>query len=191
MNGRREVSPSWPPSAQLVDLARLGDRDALGQLLRGGHPRLVAFFRGSGPNHADAEDLAAQVCEAVVKGIPKLRQVAAFEGWFWSIARTTLRGWIRRHRRELRSPPSPVAPRQPEDLVVEADEHAQIRAALDLLSVRDRQLLWLREVEHLSYEDIGGRLGAAVGTVRVACHRARARLEEAYNSLTLETDEGG
>jgi RNA polymerase sigma factor (sigma-70 family) len=48
------------------------------------------------------------------------------------------------------------------------------------LSTRDRQLLWLREVEGLSYDDIGSRLGATVGTVRVACHRARQRLEEVY-----------
>ncbi len=55
--------------------------------------------------------------------------------------------------------------------------------ALDHLSDRDRQLLWLREVEGLSYDEIGGRLRATAGTVRVACHRARKRLEEAYRAL--------
>ena len=137
------------------------------------------------------DDLAAQVCEAVVKGIPKLREVGAFEGWFWSIARTTLRGWIRRHRRDPRPPPQPAAPRQPEEFVLEAEEHSDIRAALDLLSMRDRQLLWLREVEDLSYDDIGGRLGSAAGAVRVACHRARTRLEAAYDGLTAARHEDG
>ncbi len=173
----------WPPTPQLVEMARLGNRDALEQLLTAGHPRLVAFFSGAGPNHADADDLAAQVCEAVVKNISKLRDVSAFEGWFWAIARTTLRGWIRRRRRDPRPPPVSAAPRQPDELFMESEEHSLIRVALDTLSMRDRQLLWLREVEHLSYKDIGGRLGSTAGTIRVACHRARARLETAYNQV--------
>ena len=49
-----------------------------------------------------------------------------------------------------------------------------------MITMKDRELLWLREVEGLSYEEIGGRLSAAAGTVRVACHRARKRLERAY-----------
>ncbi len=71
----------------------------------------------------------------------------------------------------------------PEDPLELSEEHAQIRNALNHLSDKDRQLVWLRDVEELSYEDIGGRLGSAVGTVRVAYHRARKKLQEAYDGL--------
>ena len=71
----------------------------------------------------------------------------------------------------------------PEDAVHLSDEHTQIRTALETLSPKDRSLLWLRDVEELSYEEIGGRVGSTVGTVRVAYHRARNRLEEAYGAL--------
>ena len=63
---------------------------------------------------------------------------------------------------------------------MEGDEHRRIRLALENLSPKDRELLWLREVEGLEYDDIARRLGATAGTVRVACHRARRRLEAAY-----------
>ncbi len=62
-------------------------------------------------------------------------------------------------------------------------EHDLIRQAMASLSLKDREILWLREVEGLEYEEIGTRLGATVGTVRVACHRARKRLEEAFQRL--------
>jgi RNA polymerase sigma factor (sigma-70 family) len=75
----------------------------------------------------------------------------------------------------------PEAPGPAEQVIVE-EEHAQIRSALTSLSTRDRELLWLSEVEGLTYAEVGGRIGAATGTTRVACHRARRRLEEAYLS---------
>ncbi len=175
--------PSWPPSPEVIKRAQDGDRRALESILRAGHPRLVAFFVGSGPQRADAEDLAAHTLEAVVTSIHKLKNPAAFEGWFWQIARFSFRGWIRRTRRPTRFERHYPATPSPEDPLELSEEHAQIRNALNHLSDKDRQLVWLRDVEELSYEDIGGRLGSAVGTVRVAYHRARKKLQEAYDGL--------
>jgi RNA polymerase sigma-70 factor (ECF subfamily) len=73
-----------------------------------------------------------------------------------------------------------ISPATPEELSIEREEHRRILAALAQLSPRDRELLWLREVEGLDYGEIGGRIGSAIGTVRVAIHRARRRLEEIY-----------
>lgn len=176
-------SATWPPSLEAIEQARIGDNSALADILRVGHPRLVAYFAGAGPQRADAEDLAAHTLEAVVTSIHRLKNPNAFEGWFWQIARYSFRGWIRKARRPDRFEPNYVPERSAEDIVELSDEHTQIRQALAALSPKDRSLLWLRDVEDLSYEEIGGRLGSAVGTVRVACHRARKRLEEAYAAL--------
>ncbi|MBK5267041.1 MAG: sigma-70 family RNA polymerase sigma factor [Acidimicrobiia bacterium] len=178
-----DTSATWPPSVQAIERAQAGDSEALADILRSGHPRLVAYFAGSGPQRADAEDLAAHTLEAVVTSIHKLKNPLAFEGWFWQIARYSFRGWIRRTRRPARFEPSYTPGADPEDAVHLSDEHAQIRTALEALSPKDRSLLWLRDVEELSYEEIGGRVGSTVGTVRVAYHRARKRLEETYGAL--------
>lgn len=175
--------PTWPPDVAVIAAAQDGDRDALGSILRAGHPRLVGFFRGAGPQRADAEDLASQTCEAIVKSIKKLREAQAFEGWFWAIARTNLKGWIRKTRREKRYPPSDLAPRQPDEAFDEVEDHASMRQALASLSDNDRQILWLREVEELSYDDISSKLGTSAATIRVACHRARQRLSESFAAI--------
>lgn len=176
-------SATWPPSLEAIEQARTGNNAALADILRAGHPRLVAYFAGAGPQRADAEDLAAHTMEAVVTSIHRLKNPDAFEGWFWQIARYSFRGWIRKTRRPNRYEPAYVPEANAEDGVELSEEHTQIRSALDALTPKDRSLLWLRDVEDLSYEEIGGRLGSAVGTVRVACHRARKRLEEAYSAL--------
>ena len=175
----------WPPPVDLVERARDRDQAAISALFSAGYPRLIGFYRVAGAPPADAEDLAADTIAAMVKNLPKLRAPIAFEAWFWSIARARLRTWIRKKRRPRHDPPISPDPSRPDELAAINEEHGVVIKALNLLSTRDRELLWLREVEQLSYEEIGGRIRASAGTVRVACHRARKRLEEAY--LELET----
>ncbi len=171
----------WPPVESLVVRARAGDIRALSALLTAGYPRLIGYFRAAGIAPGEADDQAADTLESLLRNIARLRRAASFEAWFWTIARTRLRTWIRRNRRPDRLEPVTPGPIPPGEIVELADEHARVRSALRTLSQRDRELLWLREVERLSYEEIGGRFRMAPGTVRVACHRARQRLEEAYH----------
>ena len=103
------------------------------------------------------------------------------------MARNRMRSRFRRSgrvERELQYGPVP----DPADLAVTIDEYSAIRRALVQLPLRDRQILWLREVEGLSHEEIGGRLSMATGATRVAALRARRRLEEAYARLHPEND---
>lgn len=128
-------------------------------------------------------EIVADALEAMVRGFPKLRDPQAFEGWFWTISRNRMRTALRRYRSDRRPTDAWVSPSTPEELFLTSDEHIRIRQALEMVPPRDRELLWLREVEGLEYEEIGSRIGATVGTVRVACHRARKRLEEAFKEL--------
>jgi RNA polymerase sigma-70 factor (ECF subfamily) len=162
-----------------VIAARSGDRNALGEILRVGYPKLVSFYRAMGLNAADAEDLASEATEGMVRNISGLRDPSSFEAWFWTVARNRFRSALRRRRpapEELAYGPTA----DPADTVVARAEHEAVRAALDELSVRDREILWLREVEGLSHDEIATRLLVGAGAVRVAALRARRRLEEAY-----------
>lgn len=178
-DGKRRLVPY-----EVVAAAHHGDARALGHLCAVIHPRLIGFFRYSGLSAVESEDLAGDVVEGVITNLSSLRDLKSFDAWMWSIGRNQLKGWIRTNRRPDRfSPPIPDAA-GPEELAVTAADHSRIRSALSMLNKKDRELLWLREVEELSYGEIGGRIGAAAGTVRVACHRARKRLERAYQEET-------
>lgn len=160
--------------------ARDGDRDVLRLIITAAIPKLVSFYRGQGIRIHDAEDLAGDACEAVVRTFPRLRDPDRFEPWFWKIARSKLRDHFRRNgRRQPRPDSLDWMMDDPSDLMMIADEHAQVRAAFATLGARDRELLWMRDVVGLAYKDISGRLRLNEGAVRIAVMRARQRLETA------------
>jgi len=165
---------------EVINAAHNGDPDSLARLCTLIHPHLIGFYRYSGLTTHEAEDLSGDVIEDVVTRLTSLRETKAFDAWMWSIGRNRLKGWIRVNRRPRRYEPATPTVAGPEELAIDADDHSRIKGALSMLSERDRELLWLREVEGLTYGEIGGRFGVASGTVRVACHRARRRLERAY-----------
>lgn len=156
----------------------------MGTVLGAGHPRLLAFFHGVGMPADLVSEITSEALEGMVRNFPKLRDPDAFEGWFWAIARNRMRTGIRRYRSRRNPSDAFVSPSTPEEKVVVKEEHTHIRLAMEQLTLRDRELLWLREVEGLEYDEIGTRLGTTAGTVRVAVHRARRRLEEAFISLS-------
>jgi RNA polymerase sigma-70 factor (ECF subfamily) len=65
-----------------------------------------------------------------------------------------------------------------ESLLVAADEKQQLLAALATLSVDYREVIVLRELEGLSYNEIAEAISAPVGTVMSRLSRARAELRE-------------
>ncbi|HEX7100369.1 MAG TPA: sigma-70 family RNA polymerase sigma factor [Acidimicrobiia bacterium] len=178
-----DASAHWPPPTEDVVAARDGDRQAMGRVLAAGHPRLVAFYHGVGMPADLVHEIVSDSLEGMVRNFSRLRDPQAFEAWFWTIARNRMRTALRRYRNRQEGTDAFVSPQTPEEKAMSSHEHDLIRQAMASLSLKDREILWLREVEGLEYEEIGTRLGATVGTVRVACHRARKRLEEAFQRL--------
>ena len=166
----------WPPSPSLATSARDGDQAALSAILVEGLPRLVAFYRGQGLNLADAEDVASDTCESIIRSIRRLRSPQAFEAWFWRVARSKFHDYLRKRHRPLPAPEVETIHVLPDEQALDQEDFRTVRAAYGKLGAADRELLWLREVEGLSYAAIGGRLFKREGAVRVAMLRARRRL---------------
>jgi len=74
-----------------------------------------------------------------------------------------------------------------DERVLAAVELADLHAAMDALSQRDRRLLEMRYAEDLTQAAIAQRLGIPEGTVKVRLHRARAKLRLLYAGATVAT----
>lgn len=173
----------WPPSPDSVEKAQQGDHQVLTFIATAAVPKLVSFYRGQGIRSHDAEDLAGDAIEAVVRTLPRLRDSARFEAWFWRIARSKFYD----HLRKKQKGGPPLTEREemfddPADHLLIADEHADVREAFAQLKPRDRELLWMRDVVGLPYSDISGRLKLSEGALRIGVMRARQRLEEVLGS---------
>ncbi len=130
-------------------------------------------------NPSEAEDIAQDAMLRAWRRRSTLRDSERRNQWLATIVRNEA---FRQHAR-LR--PDPIATIEghegaEDEQVVATVERADIQAALDRLSERDRQLLHLRYEEDLTQAAIASRLGIPEGTVKVRLHRARDKLRRVF-----------
>jgi len=152
--------------------------------------RVYGLARRFGFTPEEAEDGVQEVFLKVQRKIATFRGDAALSTWLYRVAVNVLRDHRRRLQRQKRVLPLRGAPDQeePVEAGIEGDEPspgermeraeraALVRAALERLPDRFREVLVLRELEGLSYRDIGRILDLPQGTVESRIHRARLRL---------------
>jgi RNA polymerase sigma-70 factor (ECF subfamily) len=114
--------------------------------------------------------------------------------WLLAIVRNTCRTWQLKQNREKESVPfdevthsgNGVAPDQ-EQSMVDRESVGFLRNCIEMLPRDFREVLVMRELEEMSYQEIADTLGVAIGTVMSRLSRARKRLEECAANRMLET----
>ncbi|WP_188191409.1 sigma-70 family RNA polymerase sigma factor [Nonomuraea sp. SYSU D8015] len=172
---------------ELTSLAVQGDRSAIESLLGELRPMVVRYCRArlgrvSGQYHI-ADDVAQEVCIAVLSALPRYRDMGRpFASFVFGIAShkvaDALRSSVRSAVPTQDLPDGPDEGPGPEETVVRYIEVEQARRLLARLPENQRELLLLRVVSGLSAEETGNVLGMSPGAVRVAQHRALARLRQ-------------
>ncbi len=169
-------------------LAVQGDDGAMDSFLREVRPMVVRYCRArlarvSGLAH-HSDDVAQEVCIALISAIPRYEDRGRpFAALVFGIAAhkvaDTLRG---AGRVELvpadAVPETPDDGPGPEEAAVRVIEAQRARELLEELPERQRQLLVMRVIAGLTADETGHVLGMSAGAVRVAQHRAIARLRQ-------------
>ncbi len=176
-----------PDLRELTSLAVKGDRPAIESLLGHLRPMVVRYCRArlgrvSGQYHI-ADDVAQEVCIAVLSALPRYRDMGRpFASFVFGIAShkvaDALRSSVRSAVPTQDLPDGPDEGPGPEETVVRYIEAQHARDLLARLPDTQRELLILRVVSGLSAEETGNVLGMSPGAVRVAQHRALARLRQ-------------
>lgn len=172
--------------ATLVPPACAGDAAAVERLLAHLQPGIVRYCRGRlGRTHGSygsADDVAQEVCMAVVKALPRYVDTGPpFAAFVHGIAAHKVTDAQRALYRDRTTPTEHLPERAdqdagPEEALLAGERAATARALLDRLPPAHRDLLLLRVVVGKSAEETGAALGMSAGAVRVAQHRALARL---------------
>ncbi|WP_246148050.1 sigma-70 family RNA polymerase sigma factor [Nonomuraea turkmeniaca] len=172
---------------ELTSLAVQGDRSAIESLLGELRPMVVRYCRArlgrvTGQYHI-ADDVAQEVCIAVLSALPRYRDMGRpFASFVFGIAShkvaDALRSSVRSAVPTQDLPDGPDDGPGPEETVVRYIEVEHARRLLARLPENQRELLLLRVVSGLSAEETGNVLGMSPGAVRVAQHRALARLRQ-------------
>jgi RNA polymerase sigma-70 factor (ECF subfamily) len=176
--------------AALIQRCAARDEDACAELVAG-HQRMVyQLSLNLLSDHNEALDLSQEVFLRVFRTIHSFRGQSALRTWIYRIvvnqARNRQRWWRRRHRAQqvsldehIRDHGEFAAPGDggsPDRALGQKQLAERIGTALDRLPFDQRTALVLREIDGLSYEEIGFSLGIAVGTVKSRLARAREAL---------------
>jgi RNA polymerase sigma-70 factor (ECF subfamily) len=180
-----------PSDAELLRSAADGDDAAFHQLVDRHAQRLFRSALSLSPSRDDAEDLVQETLIGAYRGLKKFDGRASVKTWLTSILiRQAAKGWRRskKHRRtmSIQTSKEDQEINDPHLATPSPDEHTDRR--LDLvglirkLAPAHREVLVLREMQGLSYEEIAGTLGIPRGTVESRLHRARSELRQHLGS---------
>jgi RNA polymerase sigma-70 factor, ECF subfamily len=143
-------------------------------------------------DRAEAEDLAQEVFISIFKAIDGFRGDSQLSTWVYRVAANHCRNrlkYLTRRRRKMTEAydeqseeatvvPGAERPDAPDQLLEAHQTEHFLQAGLLTLDEEQRELIVLREVEHLSYDEIMAITGLPEGTVKSRLHRARAALRE-------------
>ena len=172
---------------QLVDAARGGDEAAFEELVRLYEKRVLALTNRMCRNPEDAAEAAQEAFLSAWQGLKFFRGDSSFSTWLYRLASNACVDLLRREgRHQTAAGPSfndeeaNIDVADPAATPHEAAETQELRElieqGLQSLTPDHRQVLILREMHQLSYDEIAQSLDIDVGTVKSRISRGRKQL---------------
>ncbi len=174
-----------------------GDKQAFNRLVQLYQTKIFNLALNYVKNQEEAKDLAQDIFVTVYKSLPGLREREKFTSWLYQIAINHCRNRYKKlSRRGYFSNLSLdddetfiqiVGDEGPEKSLQRQNTIRLVRAAIDAMGEAEREILLLRDLQELAYEEISAILGIPLGTVKSKLNRARSslkdRLKKNYHNL--------
>ena len=169
-----------------IQAAKNGDQAAFGHLVETYQKRVYALTVRMCPTRELAEEAAQEAFLSAWQGLLFFRGDSAFSTWLYRLASNACVDLLRKEGRHQGpslddetvtadvADPSPT----PEKAAEQRELRAQIEAGLRSLSPEHREVLVLREIQQLSYDEIADTLSLDLGTVKSRIHRGRRQLRD-------------
>jgi len=189
--------------AGLLARCRRGEADAWDELFDLHYAAAGRFIFQLAPDFSreDAEEICQDVFLSVIKNLDSFHGASRFQTWLFRITVNRARDFREKRTAAKRGggqaplslqaedpatgrPPDPPATRPgPDEQLMNAEQHALVRAALDRLGEPCREIIELRYFGDLSYEELSGALNLNPKTVSSRLSKCLDRLEEIARPL--------
>ena len=183
-----------PTDEDLIERFQNGDLYAFDLIVKRYKNQLLNFIYRFLGNTEESEDLVQETFLRVYRNRTAYQKVAKFSTWIYTIAGNLAKTELRKRKRrrffsiselgynekdydiadDAYNPERDVDSRMKEEII-----HQQIMA----LSPKFRQVILLRDVKQLSYEEISKIVNIPLGTVKSRVNRGRLKLQEKLRYL--------
>jgi RNA polymerase sigma-70 factor (ECF subfamily) len=177
---------------ELVARLRTGDEQAFVSLVERYQDQMVRLAASFVPNHAVAEDVVQDTWLALLRGIEGFQGRSSLKTWLFRVLVNRARSTGTREQRTVPvADPEPAVdparfdrsggwtdPPQHWSGLADRQLAARVRAWIDVLPDRQRQVVLLRDVEGLTSEEVRDVLAISETNQRVLLHRGRSRVRQ-------------
>ncbi len=161
-----------------------GDADAFEAWYRETAPRLRAFLHRCTGSPQSADDLMQDIYTQIWRRPEQFDpERGSLRAWLFGIARRQAAEWWRRER-PIGSIDTDEPPLVGEPSPSLSETRSIVADALKRLTVDERSIIWLREIEGRSYAELATILDIPLGTVRSRLFAARQSLREILQSAS-------
>jgi RNA polymerase sigma-70 factor (ECF subfamily) len=191
------VEPQQPSLAELLEKCHSGDELAWETLVVSYQGRVYGLAYHYLSNSEDARDLAQTVFIRIYQSLHLCISAEMFLPWILRITRNACIDHIRRRNvrppaRDIPAEESPVVDQgaTPEENSISESRKRLLHRALHALSLINREVLLLKEIQGLSLEETATTMGVPIGTIKSRLHRARIELAEKVLQMTSQHEAG-
>jgi RNA polymerase sigma-70 factor (ECF subfamily) len=193
--------------ATLIARFNSGEESAFVEIMNRYHGKIFGLAQNLLRNAADAEEIAQDTFIRAHRGLATFRGDSSLATWLYRIALNLSRNrywyFFRRRRQDSVSLERPLSAESDgtfSDLIA-ADTHSPVQetvtqeftelisTCMEKLDARHREILTMRNILNLPYDEIARALGINVGTVKSRIARARENLRKLLAELAPEFNE--
>ena len=180
---------------QLILQFQNEDKGAYVEIVMRYKDRLVNFLYRFTGNRETAEDISQETFLKLYKNKDKYSEIAKFSTWLYTIALNEARSNFRKEKKHSAVSINDFYEDSHNDYQIRSDDYNPeedanaetesfyIQKAINSLNEIHREIIVLRDIEELDYEDIAKTLDIPLGTVRSRINRARESLKVSLDSI--------
>ena len=180
---------------ELIRKAKEGDQVSFSKLMEQYRQSVYFMILKMIHNRDDADDILMITFSKAFNNIQAYSEDFAFSTWLFKIASNNCIDFIRKKKLQITSLDGsprdddenstplhlPDKSEDPEESIIKEQKALKLRAIVEKLNPKYRQLIELRYFEELSYDEIAEKTELPIGTVKAQLFRAKDLLYQLYN----------